>query len=62
LDLVNDTIATVVSIVQDIKSDYIEKIKLLLLSGLEYFIVLGGQRYYQILNKIIKEDWAMLLR
>jgi len=38
LDLVNGTIATVVSVVQDTNIDYIEKIKLLLPFGLEYFI------------------------
>jgi len=37
LGLVN-TIATVISVVQDATTDYIEKIKLLLSSGLEYFI------------------------
>jgi len=38
LGLVNGTIATVISVVQDKTNDYIEKIKLLLPSGLEYFI------------------------
>jgi len=38
LGLVNGTIATVISIVQGATIDYIEKIKLLLPSGLEYFI------------------------
>jgi len=38
LDLVNDTIATVISIVQDTTTDYIKTIKLLLPSGLECFI------------------------
>jgi len=38
LGLANDTLATVISIVQDATTDYIEKIKLLLPSDLEYFI------------------------
>jgi len=38
LGLVNGTIATVVSIVQDTTTDYIEKVKLVLPSGSEYFI------------------------
>ncbi|KYN13100.1 ATP-dependent DNA helicase PIF1 [Trachymyrmex cornetzi] len=38
LGLVNGTIATVISVVQDKTTDYIEKIKILLPSGLEYFI------------------------
>ncbi|XP_070529626.1 uncharacterized protein [Cardiocondyla obscurior] len=38
LDLVNVTIATVVSVVRDISTDCVEKIKLLLPSGLEYLI------------------------
>jgi len=38
LGLVNGTIATVSSFMQDATTDYIEKIKLLLPSGLEYFI------------------------
>jgi len=38
LGLVNGTIATVILIVQNATTDYIEKIKLLLLSSLEYFI------------------------
>ncbi|XP_070517894.1 uncharacterized protein [Cardiocondyla obscurior] len=38
LGLVNGTIATVVSIVRDISTDCVEKIKLLLPSGLEYLI------------------------
>jgi len=38
LGLVNGTIATVILIVQDATTDYIEKIKLLLLSGLKYFV------------------------
>jgi len=38
LGLVSGTIATVISIVQDATTDYIEKIKLLLPSGLEYFL------------------------
>ncbi|XP_070528302.1 ATP-dependent DNA helicase pif1-like [Cardiocondyla obscurior] len=38
LGLVNGTIATVVSVVQDISTDCVEKIKLLLPSGLEYLI------------------------
>ncbi|XP_024872055.1 uncharacterized protein LOC112454736 [Temnothorax curvispinosus] len=38
LSLVNGTIATVISVVRDISTDCVEKIKLLLLSGLEYCI------------------------
>ncbi|XP_070528970.1 uncharacterized protein [Cardiocondyla obscurior] len=38
LGLVNGTIATVVSVVRDISTDCVEKIKLLLPSGLEYLI------------------------
>jgi len=38
LSLVNDTFATIISVVQDATTNYIEKIKLFLLSGLEYFI------------------------
>jgi len=38
LGLVNGTIATVASIVQDATTDYIEKIKLVLPSGSKYFI------------------------
>ncbi|XP_071582288.1 uncharacterized protein, partial [Temnothorax nylanderi] len=38
LGLVNGTIATVISVVQDISTDSVEKIKLLLPSGLEYSI------------------------
>jgi len=38
LGLVNGTIATVISVVRDTTTDCIEKIKLLLPSGLEYFI------------------------
>ena len=38
LGLVNGTIAKVISVVQDMSTDYVEKIKLLLPSGLEYFI------------------------
>jgi len=38
LSLVNGTIATIISVVQDATTNYIKKIKLLLLSGLEYFI------------------------
>ncbi|XP_036140477.1 uncharacterized protein LOC118644866 [Monomorium pharaonis] len=38
LGLVNGTIATVISVVQDPSTDYVEKIKLLLPSDLEYFI------------------------
>jgi len=38
LSFVNGTIATVVSIVQNTSTNYVEKIKLLLPSGLEYFI------------------------
>ncbi|XP_067206958.1 uncharacterized protein [Linepithema humile] len=38
LGLVNGTIAKVISVVQDISNGYIEKIKLLLPSGLEYLI------------------------
>jgi len=38
LDLVNGIIAKVISIVQNKTTDYIGKIKLFLLSGLEYFI------------------------
>jgi len=38
LGLVNGTIATVVSIVQDTTIDYIEKVKLVLPSSSEYFV------------------------
>jgi len=38
LGLVNDTITIIISIVQDTITDNIENIKLLLSSGLEYFI------------------------
>jgi len=38
LGLINGTIATVISVVQDATTNYIEKIKLILSSGLEYFI------------------------
>ncbi|XP_067216762.1 ATP-dependent DNA helicase PIF1-like [Linepithema humile] len=38
LGLVNGTIAKVISIVQDVSTGYVEKIKLLLPSGLEYLI------------------------
>jgi len=38
LDLVNGTIAKVIAIVQGTSTDYVEKIKLLLPSGLEYLI------------------------
>jgi len=38
LGLVNGTIATVVSVVEDKSTNYVEKIKLFLSSGLEYFI------------------------
>ena len=38
LGLINGTIATVISVVQDPSTDYVEKIKLLLPSNLEYFI------------------------
>ena len=36
--LVNGTIVTIISIVKDKTTDYIEKIKILLPTGLEYFI------------------------
>jgi len=38
LGLVNGTIAKVISVIQDISNDYVEKVKLLLSSGLEYLI------------------------
>jgi len=38
LGLINGTIATVISIVQDATTDYIEKVKLVLPSGSEYFV------------------------
>jgi len=38
LDLVNCTISKVISVVRDLSTDYVEKIKLLLPSGLEYSI------------------------
>jgi len=38
VNLVNGTIATIISIVKDKTTDYIEKIKILLPTDLEYFI------------------------
>jgi len=38
LSLVNGTIAKIISIVQDVSTGYVEKIKILLPSGLEYLI------------------------
>jgi len=38
LGLVNGTITKVISIVQDVSTGYVEKIKILLPSGLEYLI------------------------
>jgi len=38
LDLVNGTIATIISIVRDTTTYYIEKVKLLFPSGLKHFI------------------------
>jgi len=38
LGLVNDTIAKIISVVRDPSTNYVEEIKLLLLSGLKYSI------------------------
>ena len=51
LGLVNGTIATVISIVKDKTTDYIEKIKILLLTSLEYFIERVSVKF-QMMNRV----------
>ena len=47
----NGTIATVISIVKDKTTDYIEKIKILLLTSLEYFIERVSVKF-QVMNRV----------
>ncbi|XP_018372385.1 PREDICTED: ATP-dependent DNA helicase PIF1-like, partial [Trachymyrmex cornetzi] len=60
LGLVNGTIATVISIVQD--TNYVEKIKLLLSSGLEYFIERVSVKF-QVMDKafVIRKQFPLSL-
>ena len=47
----NGTIATVISIVKDKTTNYIEKIKILLLTSLEYFIERVSVKF-QVMNRV----------
>jgi len=63
LGLVNGTLATVVSVVQDTTTDYIEKVKLVLPSGLEYFVERVCVKF-QVMNRayVIKKQFPLSLR
>jgi len=62
LGLVNGTIATVISVVQDTSTNYVEKIKLLLSTGLEYFIERVNVKF-QVMDKafVIRKQFPLSL-
>jgi len=60
LGLVNGTIATVVSIVHDITTDYIEKVKLVLPSGSEYFIERACVKFQGIEHMLLENNFHYL--
>lgn len=62
LGLVNDTIATVISVVQDTSTDYVEKIKLLIPSGLKCFVERVSVKF-QVLDKafVIRKQFPLSL-
>jgi len=62
LGLVNSTIATVISVVQDTSTNYVEKIELLLSTGLEYFIERVNVKF-QVMDKafVIRKQFPLSL-